>query len=177
MSEIWRRIPGYSTYEASDLGGVRSWRSRNGRGVAKTPHQLAPIRISGSEYYRVTIVDDDGALKIRRVHQLILETFVGSKPPGMEPLHGDGDGSNNTLSNLRWGTPQENADDRIAHGTQLRGEQIDKAILTDEQVATIKETIAAGKWKHGTGRKFALEFGVSDGAISSIKRNRTWNHV
>lgn len=177
MKEIWRRIPGYATYEVSNLGNVRSWRSRNGRGPAKTPHLLKPTKFSGSEYFRVTLVDDDGVPKIRRLHQLVLETFVGPRPVGMEPLHGDGVAANNRLDNLRWGTPLENAADRIAHGKQLKGEQAPQSILTEEQVEIVKNTITAGKWKHGTGRQFAREFGVTDGAISSIKRNRTWSHV
>jgi hypothetical protein len=49
--------------------------------------------------------------------------FVGPRPaPDIEVLHGDGNGSNNRLSNLRYGTVQENAEDRELHGTVCRGD-------------------------------------------------------
>jgi hypothetical protein len=41
----------------------------------------------------------------------------------MECLHGDGDPTNNNLSNLRWGTSIENEEDKLRHGTRGRDRQ------------------------------------------------------
>ena len=177
MTERWRKIHGFESYEVSDSGNVRSWRSKNGRGVATKPHALKLTPFKDKPYLRVRLYDSTSTAHCRRVHHLVLEAFVGPCPLGMQGCHGDGNAANNALTNLRWGTPQENADDRVSHGTQVRGETVGKAVLTDEQVEKIKATIDSGKWKHGTGRSFALEFGVSDSAISSIKRKKTWSHV
>ena len=42
------------------------------------------------------------------VHRLVLAAFVGPCPAGMEACHGDDDGLNNHLGNLRWDTPSAN---------------------------------------------------------------------
>lgn len=51
-----------------------------------------------------------------RVHVLVLEAFVGPRPPGMECLHSNDVGTDNRLSNLRWGTHSENLNDLVRNG-------------------------------------------------------------
>ena len=52
------------------------------------------------------------------VQWLVLEAFVGPCPDGMECRHfPDRDPTNNRLDNVRWGTAQENSDDKKVHGT------------------------------------------------------------
>lgn len=68
-------------------------------------------------------LDVGGKTIVRSVHQLILETFVGPKPDGMEGCHyPDSDKSNNRLDNLRWDTHGENAKDKYRD----RGEVTEK---------------------------------------------------
>jgi hypothetical protein len=57
--------------------------------------------------------------KGRRIHRLVLQAFVGPCPAGQECCHGDGDPSNNVLSNLRWGTRSDNRRDSVGHGTHF----------------------------------------------------------
>lgn len=74
---------------------------------------------------------------------LLLMTFVGPKPEGHECCHNDGDGFNNQLSNLRWGTRKSNIADAIEHGTHscLRiGDTNNRAKLTLEQCVLIKKS-------------------------------------
>ena len=52
----------------------------------------------------------------RYVHHLVLEAFVGPRPPGMSGLHRDDDPANNHVDNLYWGTSSENAFDRVRNG-------------------------------------------------------------
>ncbi len=54
------------------------------------------------------------------IHALVLETFVGPRPPGMMPCHSDGDPANNRLDNLRWDTMSANMHDAVHHGTHGR---------------------------------------------------------
>lgn len=51
-----------------------------------------------------------------RVHTLVLEAFVGPRPPGLVALHGNDIGTDNRVGNLRWGTPSENQYDRVENG-------------------------------------------------------------
>lgn len=174
--EEWRPVRGYLGYEVSSYGRVRSWRSRNGRGIAAMPHELAATPFVDKPYLRVTLYKD-GKPKLFRIHRLVLEAFVGSCPAGLEGCHRDGDPSNNMLANLRWGSKESNAQDRIDHGRQARGESSGMGILTNEQVTEIKKRVLSGKWSRGDGRKYAEKFDVCDSTISSVLNNHTWRHL
>lgn len=111
--EVWKSVPGYEgEYEVSSLGQVKS---------------LDRIDRGGKRFRKGTLlkpwVDDKGrptvllAGKNKRVCVLVLITFAGARPAGKVACHGDGNPSNNALSNLRWGTHSENAMDAVAHGT------------------------------------------------------------
>ncbi len=58
----------------------------------------------------------DGAARFAKVHHLVLEAFVGPRPPGLVGCHYDDDWRNNHLSNLRWDTMQSNMLDRTRNG-------------------------------------------------------------
>jgi hypothetical protein len=74
--------------------------------------------------YRNVSLRREGKSYNRYVHRLVLEAFVGPCPKGMQSRHfPDKDTSNNALTNLQWGTPKQNQDDRITHGTDGRGER------------------------------------------------------
>jgi len=47
----------------------------------------------------------------RLLHRVVLETFDGPCPEGMEARHLDGDKENNNILNLVWGTREENMED------------------------------------------------------------------
>ena len=114
----WMSIPGFDGhYEASDAGLIRSLdrtimtvsRTRKPYSQLRPGRVLKPGKIGTSEHLHVVL---EGRID-RTVHSLILETFVGPCPPGLEALHHDDDPSNNKLSNLSWGTRSENSYDAI----------------------------------------------------------------
>lgn len=98
----WRRIPSFPLYEVSDTGLVR-----------KFSGQLIPAKPQYNGYLRVRL-QDEGNRYWRRVHNLVLEAFVGPRPsPRHHGDHGpDRDRTNNHLSNLRWASIEENEADK-----------------------------------------------------------------
>jgi hypothetical protein len=132
-------IPRFPGYAFSGSGHVLScWdRMGGGRGygteafISEDWHVLTPQENDG--YMSVTV-----AGKPYRVHRLVLEAFIGPCPANMEGCHGDGNRGNNSIPNLRWDTKLENAQDRIKHGTQIKGAKHHKAIHTDAQIEEIK---------------------------------------
>lgn len=112
MSEKWRTIPGFSRYQASDDGQVRSI-GYNGRRSVVLRQQ-----ITGRQEYRTVMVHDDelGAQRRRPVHVLALLAHRGARPDGMVARHLDDDPSRNCIENLAWGTPSENTKDLVANG-------------------------------------------------------------
>lgn len=112
--EIWRPIPGFeSSHEASNMGRVRTIdrvvRNRSIKG------RVLRARADKDGYLGVRLCRNNKQIE-RRVHRLVLEAFVGPKPPNHECRHLDGDVTNNRLSNLKWGTSKENEADKDLHG-------------------------------------------------------------
>jgi len=112
IAEEWRVISGASRYEVSDMGRVR----RVSLGAGAMPgHILRPTEGVGG-HLKVTVYCDDGNQWRTTVHHLVAITFIGLPPsPGLHVLHNDGKSWNCTATNLRWGTPLENARDRSWH--------------------------------------------------------------
>jgi hypothetical protein len=160
IAEEWRAVNGFPGYEVSDLGRVRSCRVMGGRRQPGEPSKgaLRPPRLSGSWHllkpyrmkngYRMVTFWREGRPHYRKIHRLVLEVFVGPCPEGMEARHvGSNDRSDNRLANLAWGTPKENGEDQVRHGTTQTGEKAAKNKLKTEQVLEIlklrgKESIA-----------------------------------
>jgi hypothetical protein len=91
----------------------------------------------------------------------------------MECRHLDGNRTNNRLENLRWGTSQENAEDRHRHGTAAAGSRNSLAKLTEEKVIEIRKKHAVGMTCLELGRIY----GVHQSAIYQACSGHTWKHV
>lgn len=164
MTETWRDVLGFEGfYEVSDLGNVRSSR----------PGKLIVGKIKNNGYREVTFC----IARVQTshlVHKLVLQAFVGPRPPGMHGRHGDNVRNHNALSNLCWGTPKQNQADRIQHGTDLNGEAVATSKLTNEQVRQIKRRYSFRKVTHSM---LADEFGVCKATIAGIIEGRNWKSV
>lgn len=109
--ETWKGCPDFSKYDVSDLGQVRN---------VATGKPLA-ARVGTHGYLEVKPYDDNGKRQTRTVHSLVLLTFAGPCPAGMETLHGRGGPLDNRWpENIRWGTKPENHADQVAAGTAKR---------------------------------------------------------
>ncbi|MCC5628497.1 HNH endonuclease [Nostoc sphaeroides CHAB 2801] len=102
------------------------------------------------------------------VHRLVLLTFVGECPEGMEACHNDGNPFNNRLDNLRWDTKRNNTLDRVNQGTQ------NTLKLNPASVLEIKRLLFEGEMTHV---EIAQLFGVSQAIISCIAKGKTWRHI
>lgn len=109
--ETWRPIPGFSYYQAGDLGHIRSVdRVISGRNL--TGRVLKPRR-SNRGYLLVNLTDDTGRVQTRTVHTLILSACVGPCPRRMETRHLNDDPTDNRWpENICYGTRPENDADR-----------------------------------------------------------------
>lgn len=165
--EEWRSIPGYSGYEVSDFGRVRSLdRIIDSAGDDRRepyrrwyPGRLLSVRPDSQGYLRCSHVG--------RVHVLIMLAFVGMPPEGMEVCHINGDQTDNRLENLRYGTRANNMEDAIVHGTTTRGEKNAMAVLTTEQVLAIKHS-------KDNATVLANRYGISEQHARRIRRGARW---
>lgn len=171
--EQWRAIPGWDLlYQVSNLGRVRSL-PRITRSGLMGGSVLKPANAKNhSRYLRVRLRDSGRAQQID-VHRLVLIAFRGPCPDGMECRHLDGNRHNPRLSNLRWGTYQENREDRIRHGRDNKGERHGNARLTDKKVVYIRGQRRAGRSYADLGRLLR----VDPATIRYAATRRTWKHV
>ena len=100
-------------YEVSDSGCVR--RIAPGRSTYAGKTVIGYLDKKG---YRRTTLTAPGIKRFVAFHTLVAESFLSeTKKPGDRLVrHLDGDKSNNTVSNLAWGTDFENAADEVRLG-------------------------------------------------------------
>lgn len=108
------------------------------------------------------------------VHRLVLLAFIGPCPPEMECCHEDGNGCNNKLGNLRWGTKLENHADRRRHGNTPVGEKNKGSKLKEQEVQEIRAMYRTGKY---TLQEIGTVFGIAKCTVSNIVRRVTWKFV
>ena len=130
--EEWKPVVGYEgLYEVSSLGRVRrldtvvemplSRRHPDGWARIVRGGVLRPGGNARTPYLSVALCRE-GRQKTFGVHNLVCEAFHGPKPfPKAEVRHLDGEGANNVLDNLCWGTHSENVRDTIRHGRNVNG--------------------------------------------------------
>jgi hypothetical protein len=172
--ECWRPIDGWPGYEVSDWGRVHTyWRPGGGKGIGgRHSIGLTPkIMIGGVNakgHRRVRLLKDASReQRMVYIHTLVLEAFVGPRPPSMEACHNDGNPANNHLSNLRWDTSSNNARDRLKHGVWPASS------LTESMIPSIWRRLVLGE----SVSSIARELEVKPHVISLIKNGQTWNHI
>jgi len=112
----------------------------------------------------------------RRIHQLVLETYVGPCPKGMECRHLNGNPADNRLDNLCWGTHQENMKDMVRHGTHIThaGEKNGQAKLTEQDVRMIVYMYRTGLL---TKKEIAGQYKITRQCITLILNRKNWKHL
>lgn len=112
--EVWEDItlfPGYEGYQISNHGRVRSNRKRNRNAIGNKWRILTPNKTPAGGYSWISLYGEGSPRKVR-VHALVADKFLGPKPEGSIILHLDDNPENNHVSNLRYGSPRENAIDK-----------------------------------------------------------------
>jgi len=158
---------GFPDYEVGDDGSV--WSLKYGRRhKLKQPKSCRPH----------VILNHKGKQKAISVAELVLTAFVGPRPVGYEVCHfPDKDYFNNKLSNLQWGTKQENVRHRQLHGKQegrlttyAWGEGHGKAKLDEWQAASIRRS---KEMTHVLAKRFL----VCRHTIQYIRSGKIWRYL
>lgn len=126
MEEIWKDIPNYKGYQASNLGrirtynkitytkkhGVRHWKNKILKFKEKVPKSHGKHQGKYGTGYRVDLWKD-GKAKTFLVCRLVATTFLENLiDTDMTINHKDGNRLNNNINNLEWLSRKDN----IIHG-------------------------------------------------------------
>lgn len=158
--EEWRIVPDYdSKYQVSNLGRVKSRRGL-----------LKPFK-GGRGYLRVGFYKkgENGKLRCKSVHSLVLLAFDQPRPEGSIIRHLDGNPANNTIDNLSYGTSKENEKDKQGHGRTLYGEKQGNSKLKIEEVMFIN----ANKHKY-TSYQLAKKLNRKSTTIQHVMDGNSW---
>jgi hypothetical protein len=146
----------------------RVWSHLSGRYLSTTPRPDGYVRIS---------LRKDGHTHQRDVHRLVAAAFIPNPHNLPNVCHRDDDPTNNSVSNLFWGTQRDNMADMTAKGRRSHkgaaGESNNKAKLTAAQVSDIR-----GRQRYqGLYDDLSREFGINPKQISAIYRGKAWKHL
>lgn len=170
----FRVIAGFPRYAINENGTVISVCSRNGKGKDRPWANANRVKPgTDRDGYQIVSLCHDGKKRTKSVHTLVLKTFIGPCSDGMVCRHLDGNQTNNHVSNLAWGTPYENSQDMILHGTSNKGDKHGMVKLTDADVMEIRRRYANGE----TQTSIAKDFDVTNSSVSLIVRRLKWNHI
>ena len=142
--EVWKLIPGFTNYEASTMGRIRT--RTTGRILTQTINQV-------TGYVNLSLKQDDGKYIQKYVHRLVLQTF---KPiPNMDELqcdHINNDRQDNRISNLQWLSRKENNSKphaimmrKINHNRKTHPNEFIKGTRNEETIWFINQADASRK--------------------------------
>jgi len=168
-----RAISGFPGYFATEGGNIYSIKRRGRHGGYGPLHKLVPTR--DREGYLIVNLYRGGKPHLRMVHRLVLETFIGPRPLGMECCHGPSGKLDNSIGNLVWGTRSKNyGEDRVRDGTHCRGERHPFAKLNSLQARVIRRAYSKRGGGGLSGPALARVFLVSHSTIGRIIRMESY---
>tara|TARA_R110002012_G_C11472772_1_gene594153 strand:+ start:308 stop:805 length:498 start_codon:yes stop_codon:yes gene_type:complete len=160
--EQWLPINNFPDYQVSDLGRVKSFKHQKPKILSILPFGR----------YHGLYLSRDGRKYIKYIHQLVAQAFLGPQL-NLDVRHLDGDRSNNCLTNLAYGTRQENMEDALKHGTTARGERLPQSKLTDSKVIELRKLRAEGV----TVPKLSEMFGINLRTVYRALTKESWSHI
>lgn len=141
--EIWKSHPDIEGIEVSSFGRVRSVKGN----YYKIRHNNGYLRVS----FRI-----NGKRVNKRVHRLVVQTFIPNSNNLPMVNHKDSNPANNNVDNLEWCTASYNSQYREKFGKQ-RGVPVFAINLKTQEVSRFRSQSEAGR-----------TLGVRHGNISSV---------
>lgn len=143
--DCWKPIPEFSRYEINKNGDIRN----------RITGKFIKDRRNENGYHIVSIIrDSDSKTCTRKVHRLVMITFVGydPNPKRTNVNHLDGNKDHNYLSNLEWSTYSENQRHAVEHGlTNYDAIRVDYHMQVDDLDVTAKGALKLANVLHQNG--------------------------
>lgn len=119
-------------------------------------------------YGMVALGTVGGRQRTDRTHAVVCAWYHGERPSGTEAAHRCGVKLCVNPRHLRWATPEQNAADKILHGTTNDGERNGNAKLTVDDVVEMRRQYC------NLVESLAVEFGVSANQVKQVLDRRQW---
>ncbi len=165
----------FSGYRARSDGFILSLRRGGAIATNTVWRVLTPIIRDNKKRtgYRCVTLFKNGVRHQLRISRLMLESFIGPCPNGMEASHENGNSLDDRIENLAWKTHPENEADKSRHGTLLMGEECYLSTHCDQDVSILWEMVSQGY----SGRQIANTLGTTPNWVNMVYRGRIWKHL
>lgn len=168
----YRGIPGMPHYRAGSDGTIWTCKVVGSRPLKLGEWKIKAPHLNKNNGYLTVSFSDSGKDRTMYVHYLILITFVGPRPKRSICRHfPDRSKTNNSVTNLSWGTYEQNSEDRDYHGTMLRGEKHATSRMTYDIADEIRKEYEQTSLSF---ERIGKKFGVGKETVSMIVRNKRW---
>lgn len=154
----------------SDAGIVVKIRSK-----ANYHPKVLRTTIDRNGYVTLNYATEGEIREFYSAHRLVANAFIPHVEGKDFVNHKDGCKQNNKVSNLEWCTKSENTQHAFATGLKKPacGEKHGRAKLKERDVKEIRALLTAGS----TGISIAKKYGISESAVSNIKKDKVWKIV
>lgn len=165
--EFWLPVVGFSDYDISSFGRVRSCKRKCTKIIGNYPHRQG---------YRWALLYDGLGRGTRFfVHQLVGRAFLARAVELNQVNHINCVKYDNRLGNLEWSNNALNQLYSFTVGrTARRGELHGMHKLNEDAVTAIRQLYAAGGYTH---RELAQMYRVAKSQVTSIVNRKTWKYV
>ena len=163
MIEKWRPVPGYTRYEVSTFGRVRSVDHIDNLGRKHHGKILRQVSDGKGNYLYVTMTSPIGSRR-ESVHRIVASAFLPNPEGYNEINHIDEDKKNNSVWNLEWCSRSYNN----SYGGRMNGEKNHQSKLKEHEARYIKEHPEEGTVA------LAKKFGISLSQTSAIIHGTRW---
>lgn len=166
MNKMWKSIPEFPNYEASDSGEIRKHINDCSWSAGKV---LKPSTHSGG--YLCVILRKNKKSYCRTVHNLVAQAFFGKRPNGYHINHKNFNKKDNSIQNLEYCTPSENSWHKENNDRGTKGRKNGMCKLSEKDVFNIRLL-----YNNGLASQYELadKYGVSVATINRTIHRTTW---
>lgn len=176
MEKIWKKIPGFSLYEVSNYGEIKTFNWKN-QGLER----IMKPALDANGYLRTVLKrDSDGKLVTIKVHRMVAIAFIENPMNKPSVNHINGIRNDNRVINLEWVTQKENTLHSFKIGiSSNKGEKNSCATLTDKEAKEILDSYEFGKkGKKGvTKKQLAEKYNTTFAVIKRLIQRKSWKHL
>lgn len=185
MKEEWRNIKDCTWYQVSNTGKIRVLEHMitTKSGIQKqVKAKERKLRKDKYGYLVVSLRDDFGNLRERKVHRLVAQAFIPN--PENKPCvnHKDNDPGNPRVDNLEWCTMQENTLWMAVQGRNKRTDtwrrRLKETQIKQRGKSLIATNMITGEKIHFDYLNQVKEYGFQPSCVSNCcnhKRGRTYH--